>query len=106
MNLNSYVPVLEFVDKKLNQIYSQDKEKRLMNKSMKVVEEVGELFDEILSSFNAQERKTKLDKYHHHKLTDEWCDVLATVILLGFEIGVNDQDLQKKLLELKNRFDI
>ena len=72
---------------------------------MKLVEELGELADELLSSMNLQ-RQDKQDAFHDQKVEDEFADVLASVVLLAAELDIDIAEVMKRKIEYtKKRFE-
>ena len=73
---------------------------------MKIMEELGELSDEILTSMNLQ-RNTKIEKFSHQNIEDEFADVLGSLILLGIELDIDVEKVMKKKIEFtKKRFEM
>lgn len=81
-----------------------DKHKRIFARTMKIVEEFGELADEILTSMNLQ-RNTKIENFSHTNVEDEFADVLGSLILLANELDIDvEKVMQKKIQFTKERF--
>ena len=73
---------------------------------MKLVEELGELADEILTSMNLQ-RESKIAKFSQENVEDELADVMASVILLATELEIDlDKVMEKKIKYTRERFEI
>lgn len=73
---------------------------------MKVVEELGELSDEILTSMNLQ-RNSKIAKFSRENLEDEFADVLGSLILLSVELDIDiEKVIQKKIDFTRERFEM
>ncbi|NCN44975.1 MAG: hypothetical protein COU63_00120 [Candidatus Pacebacteria bacterium CG10_big_fil_rev_8_21_14_0_10_36_11] len=71
---------------------------------MKVVEELGELADEILTSMNLA-RDTKIAAFSRENMEDEFADVLGSLILLANELDIDvEQVMRKKLKFTRDRF--
>ncbi len=87
--------ILKFVDEEdqrlRNDINYADKTMRILARTIKLSEEVGELSDEVLSSLGLQ-RKEKVNEYTKEKLEDEFADVLFITLLLA---KVMDVDIMK-----------
>lgn len=84
----------------------KNKEQRIFARTMKVVEELGELADEILTSMNLQ-RKSKIAKFSQENVEDELADVMASIVLLAIELKIDlDKVMKKKLEYTKDRFEI
>lgn len=82
----------------------KSKEQRIFARSMKIMEELGELSDEILTSMNLQ-RNTKIEKFSRKNVEDEFADVLGSLVLLGIELEIDLDEVMKRKLEFtKTRF--
>lgn len=83
-----------------------DKNAAVFARTMKIVEELGELSDEILSSMNLQ-RDAKVAKHTRSDLEDEFADVFASLILLALELDIDISTvMQRKIVYTKKRFGI
>lgn len=83
-----------------------DKNAAVFARTMKIVEELGELSDEILSSMNLQ-RGAKVAKHTRADLEDEFADVFASLILLALELDIDISTvMQRKIAYTKKRFGI
>ncbi len=83
-----------------------EQNQRVFARTMKLVEELGELSDELLTSMNLQ-RAAKTAKFAQAHVEDELADVLASVILLALELGIDIETVMKrKLIFTKKRFKI
>ena len=74
----------------------KDKDQRTFARVMKIVEELGELSDEILTSMNLQ-RNTKIKEFSRQNVEDEFADVLGSLILLGLELDIDVADAAARL---------
>jgi len=82
----------------------KDRDHRVFARTMKIVEELGELADDILTSMNLQ-RKSKIAKFTRESLEDEFADVLGSLILLANELDIDvDKVIQKKIDFTRERF--
>ncbi len=82
----------------------QNKEHRTFARTMKIVEELGELSDEILTSMNLQ-RDSKIAKFSQQNIADEFADVLGSLILLSIELDIDITEVMKRKIALtKERF--
>ncbi len=82
----------------------QDGQQRTFARIMKIVEELGELSDEILTSMNLQ-RNSKIAQFSHQNLEDEFADVLGSLILLAVELDIDVVEVMKRKIELtRERF--
>lgn len=82
----------------------KDKNQQIFARTMKIVEELGELADEILTSMNLA-RDTKIANFSRENMEDEFADVLASLILLANELDIDvEQVMKKKLKFTRDRF--
>lgn len=84
----------------------KDKSQRIFARTMKVVEELGELSDEILTSMNLQ-RDSKIAKFSRENLEDEYADVLGSLILLSYELDIDvEKVITRKIKFTRKRFEM
>lgn len=84
----------------------KDKQQRIFARTMKTLEELGELADEILTSMNLQ-RQSKLKKFTEENVEDEFADVLGTLILLAIELDIDvEKVMEKKIKFTRERLEI
>lgn len=84
----------------------QNDQQRIFARTMKIVEELGELSDEILTSMNLQ-RNSKIAQFSHQNIEDEFADVLGSLILLGHELDINvEQVMKRKIAFTRDRFEM
>jgi NTP pyrophosphatase (non-canonical NTP hydrolase) len=82
----------------------KDKNQQIFARTMKIVEELGELADEILTSMNLA-RDTKIANFSRENMEDEFADVLASLVLLANELDIDiEKVIKKKLKFTKDRF--
>lgn len=83
-----------------------NQEHRTFARTMKIVEELGELSDEILTSMNLQ-RNSKIAQFSHQNIEDEFADVLGSLILLSIEMDIDVVEVMKRKIALtRERFGI
>lgn len=84
----------------------KDENQRVFARTMKVVEELGELSDEILTSMNLQ-RNSKIAKFSRENLEDEFADVLGSLILLSCELKIDiEKVMERKIDFTRERFEM
>ena len=107
MTIKNLVAEYEKISKFLNKKWPlKNKEQRTFARTMKIMEELGELSDEILTSMNLQ-RNTKIAKFSHQNIEDEFADVLGSLILLGIELDIDLSQVMKRKIEFtKKRFEM
>ena len=77
---------------------------RVLARAVKLMEEVGELSDEVLGSLGLQ-RQEKLEKHTKEKIGEEAADVIITAFLLVKSLDVNLSDaLEKKMAVIRERW--
>lgn len=82
----------------------KDKDHQVFARIMKLVEELGELSDEILTSMNLA-RDSKIAKFSRENMEDEFADVLGSLILLAIELDVDvEKVMRKKIAFTRDRF--
>lgn len=107
MEINELVKEYKKISKFLNERWPlKDKNQRVFARTMKIVEELGELSDEILTSMNLQ-RDSKIAKFSRENLEDEFADVLGSLILLANEIDIDVETVIKKKIKFtRERFEM
>lgn len=107
MEINELVKEYKEISKFLNERWPlKDKNQRVFARTMKIVEELGELSDEILTSMNLQ-RDSKIAKFSRENLEDEFADVLASLILLANETDIDvEAVIKKKIKFTRERFEM
>ena len=106
MNLKDLLKFIETEDKRLKKYYGgyTDREKRILARTVKLSEELGELCSAVLA-FNSMQRKEKLDGYDAENLSEEFADVLITVLLLAKAIDIDiEKALDKKINKINGRY--
>lgn len=99
--VTEYKEVSDFLNKKWP---LKDKQQQIFTRTMKIVEELGELSDEILTSMNLA-RESKIAKFSQQNVEDEFADVLASLILLGNEMDIDvEKVIKRKLKFTRDRF--
>lgn len=103
MTFDNLLKFIKEEDIRLKKRYGDypDQAKRILARTVKLSEEVGELCNEILS-FNKFQRKEKLCK--ERNLDGEIADVIITTLLLAETVNVDvAKALRLKMLKLKKR---
>ena len=107
MQLKKIITEYQKIGKFLNKRWPlKDENQRIFARTMKIVEELGELSDEILTSMNLQ-RNSKIANFSRKNLEDEFADVFASLILLGIELNVDIEDvIKRKIIYTRDRLEI
>lgn len=75
-----------------------DKQQRTFARTMKIMEELGELSDELLTSMNLS-RDSKIAQFSRENVEDEFADVLACVVLLGIELEIDIEAVMRRKIQ-------
>ena len=101
--INEYRLISTFLNEKWP---LQNDQQRVFARTMKVVEELGELSDEILTSMNLQ-RNSKIAQFSHQNVEDEFADVMGSLILLAIELDIDVTEVMKRKIEFtRDRFEM
>ncbi len=105
LTIDELVAEYQEIGKFLNERWPlKDQQQQIFARTMKIVEELGELSDEILTSMNLA-RDTKIAKFSRENMEDEFADVLASLILLANELDVDiTKAIRKKIAFTRDRF--
>lgn len=105
MNIKDLVTQYEEISEFLNTRWPlKNQEQKVFARTMKIMEELGELSDEILTSMNLQ-RNTKIANFSKENVEDEFADVLGSLILLGIELDIDvEKVMKKKIAFTRDRF--
>lgn len=105
MELKELLEFIEIENKRLKGRYRYlDREKRILARTVKMTEELGELCDEVLAHSSLQ-RKQKLDNHDKENLPEEFADVIITALLLAKAMDVDvEKALEKKVEKINKRY--
>lgn len=79
-------------------------ERAVLAHTVKLMEELGELSDAVLSHEKLQ-RKHKLENHAKEKLEEEFADVVISAFILGHSLGIDAKKaLREKIEKLKKRY--
>jgi len=97
----------KFIDSEIKRLenYYSDKniDELTMAMGFKVIEEIGELYEQILANKGYQ-RKDKLDNLDKEEIKKEFADVLFTILILARKFDVNiEEAIKLKMQEIKER---
>jgi len=107
MELKDLLKFIEIEDERLKKYYGgyDDQEKRILARTVKLTEELGELCDEVLA-YNSLQRKQKLDNHDKENLPEEFADVIITALLLAKAMNVDiEKALEKKVEKVNKRYE-
>jgi NTP pyrophosphatase (non-canonical NTP hydrolase) len=107
MELKDLLKFIEVEDERLKNYYGgyPDQEKRILARTVKLTEELGELCNEVLAH-NSLQRKQKLDNHNKENLPEEFADVIITTLLLAKAMNVDiEKALEKKIEKVNKRYE-
>jgi NTP pyrophosphatase (non-canonical NTP hydrolase) len=103
--------LLEFIDlenKRLIERFgknSSTQQERILARTVKLTEELGELCNEVLA-FNGDQRQEKLDKHDKNNLPNEFADVIITTLILAKAMNIDiEKALEKKIKKVNKRYE-
>lgn len=106
MEIKELIRFIDIEDKRIKERFGncKDEAKRILARTVKLGEEVGELCSEILA-YNSFQRKEKLDLYKKENLSKEFADVIITTLLLAKSIDIDIiKGLKTKIEEINRRY--
>ena len=106
MELKDLLKFIEIEDERLKKYYGgySNQEKRILARTVKLTEELGELCNEVLAH-NSLQRKQKLDNHDKENLLEEFADVIITALLLAKAMNVDiEKALEKKIKKVNKRY--
>lgn len=107
MELKELLKFIDIEDERLKKYYGDysDQEKRVLVRTVKLTEELGELSNEVLAH-NSLQRKQKLDNHDKENLPEEFADVILTALLLAKALNVDiEKALEKKIEKVNKRYE-
>ncbi len=107
MELKDLLKFINMEDERLKKYYGSypDQEKRILARTVKLTEELGELCDEVLSHSSLQ-RKQKLSEHNKDNLPEEFADVIITALLLAKSMDIDvEKALEKKVEKINKRYE-
>jgi len=105
MNLSELKSFAQKEHQRLQKYYHLSDKKQLnLPITVKIMEELGELCNEVLASSGLQ-RKEKLAQMEKDNLAEEFADVILTTFNLAENMGVDiEQGLKKKMEKIEKRY--
>jgi len=103
MDLKELLQFISLENERLIKLYaSKTQRERILSRTVKLTEELGELCNEVLA-FNGDQRKDKLAKLENNNLPNEFADVIITTLLLAETMGVDIEEALKNKIEKINK---
>ncbi|MBU1246336.1 MAG: MazG-like family protein [Nanoarchaeota archaeon] len=106
MEFKDLLKFIEVEDKRLTDFYNtyKEPEKKILGRTVKLSEELGELSNEILSHLSLQ-RKGKLENQKKDKLSEEFADMIITTLLVAKSMNIDiEKALEKKIKTIDGRY--
>jgi NTP pyrophosphatase (non-canonical NTP hydrolase) len=106
MDLKELLQFINIEDRRLKKYYGgyTDQEKRILARTVKLSEELGELCNAILATHSMQ-RKEKLANHNRKNLSEEFADVIITTLLLAKSMDINiEKALEEKVKQIDKRY--
>jgi NTP pyrophosphatase (non-canonical NTP hydrolase) len=107
MDMKELLKFIEIEDERLKKYYGNypDQEKRILVRTVKLTEELGELCNEVLAH-NSMQRKQKMDSHDEDNLSEEFADVIVTSLLLAKAMNVDiEKALEMKIEKINKRYE-
>ena len=105
MKLKELLQFIDFESKRLKKHFSKgySQREKVLSRTVKLMEELGEFCNEISASNNDQ-RKEKQEKYKRENLEEEFADVIITTLLLAESLDIDiNKALENKINKIKKR---
>ncbi len=106
MEFKDLIKFIKAEDERLKKYYGSysDQEKRILVRTVKLSEELGELCEKILLYMSMQ-RKDKLIRHNKDKLSEEFADVVITALLVARAMDVDiEKALKRKMRKISKRY--
>lgn len=108
MELKDLLDFIDLEDRRLIERFgkhSSTEQERILARTVKLTEELGELCNEVLS-FNGDQRKEKLESYDKNNLPNEFADVIIVTLLLAKTMKVDIKEaLIRKIEKINKRYE-
>lgn len=107
MQIEDLIDELKKINQRLLEGYDlEDKRVRILARTAKISEEVGELANELLADLELQ-RKDKLKDFKSENISKELVDVLFTAFILGITLDIDiEKAIKERLNDINNRVHI
>jgi NTP pyrophosphatase (non-canonical NTP hydrolase) len=106
MELKELLKFIEMENERIKNMYPNlDKEKIILAQTVKINEELGELYNEILNRLSLQ-RKEKLGNANKRNIEEEVSDVLISTLLLARRMNIDiEKSLKEKINKINKRYE-
>ncbi len=97
---------IDFEDDRLNKHYGIPQDKKILARTVKLTEELGELCNEVLAHSTLLP-KHKLDNHDNENIKEEFADVIITTMLLAKAMGVDmEKALETKIEKIRTKREV
>jgi len=107
MEMKELLEFIDLEDERLIKKFGKNtatQQERILSRTVKLTEELGELCNEVLA-FNGDQRQEKLDKHDKNNLPFEFADVVITTLLLAKSMGIDIKEaLTGKIEKINKRY--
>jgi NTP pyrophosphatase (non-canonical NTP hydrolase) len=106
MELKELLKFIEMENERIKNMYPNlDKEKIILAQTVKINEELGELYNEVLNHCSLQ-RKEKLGNANKRNIEEEVSDVLISTLLLARRMNIDiEKSLKEKINKINKRYE-
>ncbi|OGV92179.1 hypothetical protein A3B57_03730 [Microgenomates group bacterium RIFCSPLOWO2_01_FULL_47_10] len=107
MTIEELIVELKKINQRLLEGYDlDDRRVRILARTTKISEEVGELANELLADLELQ-RKDKMQYFKSENIAKELVDVLFTALILGITLDIDlEKAIKDRLNDINNRVHI
>ena len=103
MDFNELLQFIDTEDERIIKHFgSPTKNERILSRTVKLTEELGELCNEVLA-YNGDQRKDKLLNHDKDNLPNEFADVIIVTLLLAKTMDVDIKEALKNKIEKINK---
>ena len=102
MDIAEFQKSKKFQESKFLKEFAVEGRERAMLLNTKLMEEVGELSDQLLGKYQFQ-RESKKGKYSKEKYEEELCDVFHMLVLIAEDSGVDLDKVVEKRMQRERR---
>jgi len=106
MEMKELLEFIDFEDGRLNRHYNIDCEKKILARTVKLSEELGELANDVLAHGSLQSN-AKLESHDKENINHEFADVIITAMLLAKSMNINiEKALEKKIRHIREKREV
>ena len=106
MEMKKLKEFIDFEDERLSKHYGIPQDKKILARTVKLTEELGELCSEVLSHSSLQ-RKDKLENHDKENIDGEFADVIITAMLLAKAMDIDvEKALEDKIERISKKREV